>query len=313
MGIYASMAKIMIENRAAYVPRGRAVTLGVHHFNYDLQELEGIFAEMAVEPNRDVAPIRNVRIKNSWIKPDALDAATLFHRLGFSHVDELDVDAYEGASVLHDMNEPLPEALHGAYDLVFDGGTIEHVFNVKEAMFNAARLLKPGGTVIHVHPLSGWINHGFFQICPTFLSDFYSINGFTGLKGYILQINRVNGTRVRYWQIPDFASEHFLFNDFACKTVMIFFARKVTSEPLKIPIQGTYRAMFSRPESTFKAEAQNPLIARSEPRITRLSPRGALWRLMARVLPIQAFSRLHALYIEDKFQRSIRARSFEKL
>ncbi len=32
------------------------------------------------------------------------------------------------ANVIHDMNMPLPDALKEQYDLVVDGGTLEHVF-----------------------------------------------------------------------------------------------------------------------------------------------------------------------------------------
>jgi hypothetical protein len=313
MGIYACMAKLILENRSTYNYRGKAVTLGEHHLNYNLQEVNSIFSEMNIQADRKKEPIFNERIKNSWIKADAVDAATLFNMIGFDTVDEIDVNDYEGASIIHDMNVPIPEKYHGNYDFVYDGGTVEHIFNIKDAMFNTSSLLKTGGTVVHIQPLSGWINHGFFQICPTFLSDYYSANGFSDIKCYILQINRIHGAKVRYWEVEDISSEQFLFNDFYCKTITMFFAKKGPTRELKMPIQGTYRKMFSKEESTFKNEEQNKLLARCEPRISRLTPQGNLWKILHKILPVEIFSKLHSRFIEKRFNKTLGEKYFNKI
>ena len=63
----------------------------------------------------------------------------LFRSLGFSDVRSLDVSAYEGADIIFDMNvdiaPSLPQGFAGA-DLVFDGGTMEHVFHVPNYLAN---------------------------------------------------------------------------------------------------------------------------------------------------------------------------------
>src|SRR6202171_3135289 len=53
----------------------------------------------------------------------------VFKQLGAELVDSMDASDYEGATVVADMNKAIPEELHEKYDLVYDGGTLEHVFN----------------------------------------------------------------------------------------------------------------------------------------------------------------------------------------
>ncbi|MGO9959041.1 MAG: hypothetical protein ACLP50_24265 [Solirubrobacteraceae bacterium] len=45
-----------------------------------------------------------------------------------SSVISIDASAYEGAEIVHDMNAPIPPELECKFDLVVDGGSIEHIF-----------------------------------------------------------------------------------------------------------------------------------------------------------------------------------------
>jgi hypothetical protein len=60
-----------------------------------------------------------------------------FEALGAEELICTDVSDYEGATLIHDMNAPLPAAYAGKFDLVFDGGTLEHIFNFR-ARFETA-------------------------------------------------------------------------------------------------------------------------------------------------------------------------------
>ena len=93
--------------------------------------------------------------------------------------DVFDVCAHRGVEILVDLNIPNSTSMYTSrYDLVIDNGTLEHCFNVGEALINTARLAKYSfGHVFHINPLY-MPNHGFFDICPTFLFDFYHQNQF---------------------------------------------------------------------------------------------------------------------------------------
>ena len=103
------------------------------------------------------------------------DPRAYFSRLDFSTLQALDISDFEGADHIFDLNEDeLPERLVSQFDAVFNGGTLEHVFHVPNALTSITRMLRPGGVVVHVLPCNGWVNHGFYQISPTLMFDYYT-------------------------------------------------------------------------------------------------------------------------------------------
>lgn len=98
--------------------------------------------------------------------------------------DTLDLSDYEGANLLYDLNERIH--LGSTYDLIIDGGTLEHVFNVPIALENISSFLKVGGRVIHFVPANGYMGHGFYQFSPEFFASVYSEeNGFPSSKIFL--------------------------------------------------------------------------------------------------------------------------------
>ncbi|MCW9044037.1 MAG: class I SAM-dependent methyltransferase [Pseudopelagicola sp.] len=98
---------------------------------------------------------------------------TFFKTLGFDEVDSMDVSPFENASIVQDLGGELPEALYGRFDVVYDGGTCEHIFDLPTAYRNIHKMLKPGGVLIGHSPCNNWINHGFYQICPEMVYGFW--------------------------------------------------------------------------------------------------------------------------------------------
>ena len=48
---------------------------------------------------------------------------SIFRALGNDKVKALDASNYEGAEVVHDLNKPIPDHLHGTADFVVDGSS----------------------------------------------------------------------------------------------------------------------------------------------------------------------------------------------
>ena len=97
-------------------------------------------------------------------KPATLEP--LLEALGAREVTAIDASAYEGADVVHDLNQPVPEALHSRFSVVFDGGTLEHVFDVATALRNYLAMVEVGGRLI-VHTMANNnLGHGFYQFSP---------------------------------------------------------------------------------------------------------------------------------------------------
>lgn len=92
---------------------------------------------------------------------------------GSTIVDSIDNSTYEGASLIYDLNNPLPNDI-GKYDTIFDGGCLEHIFNINQALKNLSGLCNPGGQIIHVLPANNQCGHGFWQFSPELFFSLYS-------------------------------------------------------------------------------------------------------------------------------------------
>ncbi len=109
----------------------------------------------------------------TWPVPDS---ESFFDLFGVS-LDVYDITEERGCEIVCDLNYPLPERVCGEYDYVLDVGTLEHCFNVAQALVNMAALVKVGGWIFHENPFN-WGNHGFWNVNPTLYHDFYTDNGF---------------------------------------------------------------------------------------------------------------------------------------
>ncbi len=96
--------------------------------------------------------------------------------LGATKVESVDNSNYEEASYVHDMNQSLPSNLINKYDTVFDGGCLEHIYNVPQALKNCSLFCKPGGQILHALPANNCCGHGFWQFSPELFFSLYSKN-----------------------------------------------------------------------------------------------------------------------------------------
>ena len=92
--------------------------------------------------------------------------------------DVFDVCAHRGVEILVDLNIPNSTSMYTSrYDLVIDNGTLEHCFNVGEALINThdwpnIHLVMCFILILCICLITD------FDICPTFLFDFYHQNQF---------------------------------------------------------------------------------------------------------------------------------------
>lgn len=201
---------------------GPVLTLGVQQLgvtNAELADLVGKSGQIV-----DAAMI-------DTLAGDTREATSqdFFGLLGATPVESLDRFGGEGATLIADLAQPLPESLVGVFSLVIDGGTLEHVSDIAFAFENTARLVAVGGVVIHVSPISGWENHGFYSLQPQLFRQFYRANGFDEIAAELLHLPRDSGLQEgRIEPCPgtavpfatDSADEH---------TLMLFAARKTVA------------------------------------------------------------------------------------
>lgn len=105
------------------------------------------------------------------------DVAKIFYRvfLRYSETVAIDYGGTEKALRL-DLNHPI--SLGREFDVVYNGGTAEHVFNVWQFFKTVHDHTRSGGLMIHGSPFTGWLDHGFFNFNPTLYWDLAAANGY---------------------------------------------------------------------------------------------------------------------------------------
>jgi len=124
--------------------------------------------------------------------------------LQFGNVDSIDNSSYENASIIHNMNKPFN--VKNKYNYIYDGGTIEHIFNIPQVLENIISLLEIDGIYCSVTCNNNFSGHGMYQFSPElFLSSFNEKYGMKIVSLYLarnhtpfeewIDVNSYNGYR----------------------------------------------------------------------------------------------------------------------
>ena len=121
-----------------------------------------------------------------------------------NNVDTLDVSNYQGANIIANLSEPLNKKIK-QYNTVIDCGVIEHVFNIKQCIYNYISLVSKGGNLIVDTPCNNFTGHGFYQFSPEFFFNVLSFNNlFKEINCYLIKYP-IGGASVhpKAWIVPD--------------------------------------------------------------------------------------------------------------
>jgi SAM-dependent methyltransferase len=141
--------------------------LGRQFCSLSAAELQSMLGEFGLTPAGEV-----LEASNAYAEP-------FLRFLGAQEIASLDASPYQGASLLHDMNLPIPSGMKGRFDAVIEGGSLEHIFNFPIAVQNCMDMLAPGGSFLGVAPANNFCGHGFYQFSPDlFFRIFSAENGF---------------------------------------------------------------------------------------------------------------------------------------
>lgn len=191
MGLATGLMPFLMQEGARRPWSGDVLTLGRQNIAVTGKDLTRLNAD----------PSLRCLVRQPISSDDRLSDHQLFRALGFDRVFALDINAYENADYIVDMNAAcVPSHLQGRFDLVFDGGTLEHVFDIATALRNTCQMVKPGGRIMHMGPMSNCADHGFYSFSPVLFADFYSANKW--------DIHRITVARFEpdtdFWELTDY-------------------------------------------------------------------------------------------------------------
>lgn len=110
-----------------------------------------------------------------------------YFRSALGYSSHTDIDYNGKASVKHDLNLPMCPLLDLDFrptdqpslqaDLVYDGGTLEHVCNAGQALWTMAQMVKVGGLIVQESPIVPY-GQAYWGVSPLVQRDFFRANGF---------------------------------------------------------------------------------------------------------------------------------------
>jgi hypothetical protein len=107
------------------------------------------------------------------------ERTTLFSEVtDLTNIEYNSVDVCPGLKTeILDLNfDRIPDHMRGRYDVVFNFGTTEHIFNQWNCFEFMHDALKVGGIVYHQLPASGYLDHGYYCYTPLFFREMAQAN-----------------------------------------------------------------------------------------------------------------------------------------
>lgn len=241
MGLNINATKLLLNLRSEGFEFGKVITLGRQRLNLSSSDLQRNLRHFKY----DVDARALKRKSNSYCEP-------FMELLGAAQVDSMDVSDYEKATLLHDLNQPLPEAYKSTYQTVIDSGTLEHVFNFPVAIRNCMELLQTGGHYIGITPCNNFFGHGFYQFSPELYYRVFSTeNGFE-VKEMLFFID---DPATSFYAVKDPAEvrERVILNN-AYPSFLFVVAKKLSEQPVfkNTPQQSDYENIIWKKEKMSK-------------------------------------------------------------
>ena len=159
----------------------------------------------------------------------------------------LDVSDYEGATVIHDLNTPIPDELKNQFSTVIEIGTLEHIYNVPQALQNLKDLCKPKGHLMMINPANNWLGHGFYQFSPElFFRAFDSPSGFEIQNLFLIKHSLFGNIWYELNDPKSMGRRGTIFTKRSCSIALI--TTKVANRTSQLqPQQSDYKSAWEKP------------------------------------------------------------------
>ena len=120
MGLIASRINVLLEAKNNGVKFSETLTLGRQQIHLAKGEYKSLFKKHNIKYNKESL--------DEFLSQEYADLF-ITKTLDINELSIMDISDYEGAQVIHDLNFTIPEHLEKKYDVVIDGGSLEHIFN----------------------------------------------------------------------------------------------------------------------------------------------------------------------------------------
>ena len=264
MGLDINAVQFLIAARKRGVEFGEVLTLGRQDLN--------------VFPAKMRKVLKAGGLSDELFRPEAPDtrfAEPIFKTLGAKQVYSMDFSAYEGASFVHDLNKPIGPDLRERFDLVYDGGTLEHVFHFPTALQNTMEMVRVGGRLFIHTGTNNYCGHGFYQFSPElFFRALSDVNGFK-VERMVLHPMGPYGSWREVADPEDIRSRVELITFYPVQ--LLIQARRISAVPVfaETPQQSDFVPRWDKPDGakpTAEPPSKQPVYGAPRPKLAKVLP-----------------------------------------
>ena len=236
-----ALIKLLVSEHAKQPISGNVLSLGKQSITVPLPKIKNIFQDYDCKINTN---FKEQYDNTTRARSGGLDDESFFSLFGNINYRTLDVSNYENASIIHNLNFPIPKELEGQFDFIIDGGTFDHLFDIKTCFENVTKLLKPGGRILQWNAASNFANAAYISFSADFFYDYYALNSFADCRTFFAISHSMGAQNWLFYEfIPPKNNEqydHFKPNSWYMMTIVI--AKKdINSSYQNIPVQLNYR------------------------------------------------------------------------
>ncbi len=238
MSIDANMARFLMGGQAKGVSFHRTATIGRLGLDLRPRFLRNLLSAFKIVPESGTMQ-QLAEACNSYAEP-------FLSFLGAQEIVSIDASSYEGASLEHDMNEPIGDHLKKRFNAVIDAGSLEHIFNFPVAIRNCMDMVTVGGHFLTATPANNFPGHGFYQFsAELYFRVFSAENGFTVERAIICECAD-NG---RWFQAidPERLQRRGFFTN-STRTLLLVQAKRLREAPIfrQLPQQSDYKTLWHK-------------------------------------------------------------------
>lgn len=242
MLVEALIRMLVAEHKRSPI-QGKILVLGKQTMGIDLKKALEIFHEQgcSINPKFD----KELVAKNLKTFDD-----TQFLQL-FNNIEyySLDIVSEGSSSIVHDLNFPIPKKLEDQFDFIIDGGTFDHLVDIKSAFSNVIKMLKPGGRIFQWNAASNYANAGYLSFSADFFHDFYMVNKFAECKTFFAEGYTWGAQNWHIYEfMPSSGNRYPCFRASPFLTMVLVLATKGKNSTYdQMPIQLQYRGSNPQP------------------------------------------------------------------
>lgn len=249
VGFFPISTEVILQEHKFRPITGRALMIGRQNTGLSPDEVKRMLARNGIPLLRDDFEIEKNAIHVTGREGEITDRA-FFAAFSDCTVEAIDISDYESAEIVHDMSVPIPDHLKGQFDFIFDGSSLDNIFNVATAMQNISDLLKPGGRLVQIN----WSNSfptAYAQLSPDWFMDYFSYHEYGDARVLVAELD---GKLVRVWRFDPLVVNSGQ-NGYDCSSInslnargIVCFAEKSNSSAKAgFPVQMHYRGSNTEP------------------------------------------------------------------